>query len=284
VPSGLRATSQFEALAQSVCKKQSGDALSCTSCHNPHQVVPSENKAAFYRGKCIACHGAVFATKHHPKQPDCVACHMPRSSSSDVAHTQVTDHRVLRRPEMNSSVPLASTALPDLLPFPPSEQSAKDTRDLALAWQSVVTSGMTMAEPQAAQLLREALKNSPDDPALLSALAYTAQEHGKFDQSRSLYKRALEQDPTLVDAATNLGVLEAQQGHMTEAIRLWQSAFDRDPGKSEIGMNLARAFCDAGQLENARNSVVRVLRFNPDLTSAKKLSAGLNSSTPRCVL
>jgi Flp pilus assembly protein TadD len=143
---------------------------------------------------------------------------------------------------------------------------------------------MTMAEPQAAQLLREALKNSPDDPALLSALAYTAQEHGKFDQSRSLYKRALEQDPTLVDAATNLGVLEAQQGHMTEAIRLWQSAFDRDPGKSEIGMNLARAFCDAGQLENARNSVARVLRFNPDLTSAKKLSAGLNSSTPRCVL
>ena len=36
--------------------------------------------------------------KHHPHKPDCVGCHMPRTNTADVAHTQATDHRILRRP------------------------------------------------------------------------------------------------------------------------------------------------------------------------------------------
>ena len=35
---GLRAASQFEALAQSMCKKKSGAAMSCMSCHDPHRL------------------------------------------------------------------------------------------------------------------------------------------------------------------------------------------------------------------------------------------------------
>jgi tetratricopeptide (TPR) repeat protein len=285
VPQGLRATSQFEALAQSVCKKKSGDAMSCTSCHDPHQAVAPENKIAFYRAKCIACHGASFASGHHAKQQDCTACHMPRASSSDVAHTEVTDHRILRRPTANTDAPTNSAAdLPDLLPFPPSANPADDIRELALAWQSIVTSGMTMAQPKTEQLLREALKTSPNDPSLLSALAYIAHQRGDLDHARSLYQHALAQDPLSIDAASNFGVLEAQQGHLAEAIPLWQSAFQRAPAKSEIGMNLARAFCGLGQLDAARKSVERVLQFNPDLPAAKKLFLGLNASPPACVL
>lgn len=281
VPPGLRATSQFEALAQSMCKKKSGDAMSCTSCHDPHQPVVPDNKIAFYRAKCIACHGTVFAAKHHPQQQDCAACHMPRASSSDVAHTEVTDHRILRRPA-SPRTPTDSTDLPDLVPFPPS--TANDVRDLALAWQSIVASGMTMAQPKAENLLREALKASPNDPALLSALAYIAHQRGDLDQARSLYQQALVRDPLSIDAASNFGVLEAQQGHIAEAIKLWQSAFERAPGKSEIGMNLARAFCGQGQLHAARRSVERVLQFNPDLAPAKKLFLALSATPPACVL
>ena len=42
--SGLRAASQFEALAQSTCKKKSGAAMSCTSCHDPHRSVPAAER------------------------------------------------------------------------------------------------------------------------------------------------------------------------------------------------------------------------------------------------
>jgi predicted CXXCH cytochrome family protein len=282
VPQGLRATSQFEALAQSVCKQKSGDAMSCMSCHDPHETVPRENLVAFYRAKCIACHGAAFAAKHHRKQEDCASCHMPASLSTDVAHTEVTDHRILRRPASEPAAQVSTTALPELVPFPHSEEAEQDVRERALAWQSEVDAGMSMAQPQAERLLRAALRQSPDDPALLSALAYSAQKRGDDNQARALYNRALEHDATSIDAATNLGVLEAKQGRTGEAIKLWQSAFERAPGKSEIGMNLARVFCEVEQFEAARSAVLRVLRFNPDLGPAKKLLAELNANPPRC--
>jgi predicted CXXCH cytochrome family protein len=282
VPSGLRATSQFEALAQSLCKKKSGDAMSCVSCHDPHQTVPPEQRVAFYRAKCIACHGQAFAAKHHPKQESCISCHMPASLSSDVAHTEVTDHRILRNPAKETTMPSTTGAMPDLISFPPSDQKEQGSRELALAWQSLVDSGMTMAQPKTDQLLQIALTQSPNDPALLSALGYSAQRRGDYTNARSLYARALQSDPESVDAATNLGVLDATQGHPEQAIQLWQNAFQRAPGRSQIGMNLARLLCQTGQFQGTRDAVRRVLRFNPDLTSAKMLLHALNANPPQC--
>jgi hypothetical protein len=47
-------------------------------------------------------------------------------------------------------------------------------------------------------------------------------------------------------------------------------------------MNLARLFCDTGQPSSARDYVLRVLEFNPDLPEAKNLLQRLNSSVPKC--
>ena len=282
---GLRATSQFEALSQSVCQKKSGDAMSCTSCHDPHVQVKTEERASFYRAKCLACHGKPFGARHHSDRPDCTSCHMPASLSTDVAHTEVTDHRILRRP---SSTPMlenafAQPAMPTLMPFPRSHAADNDVRDEALAWESVAESGPKSAEGQAERLLRSALLKS-SDPALLSAMGYIEQKHGATDRARELYQKALVIDPNLIDAATNLGVLEAKSGHMSEAVTLWQGSFQRAPGRSSIGMNLARTFCGSGQFDEARTYTLRVLQFNPDLGAAKKLLNGLNADPPKCGL
>jgi tetratricopeptide (TPR) repeat protein len=285
---GLGAVSQVEALAQSRCKKKSGNAMSCTSCHNPHQSPSSEDRIAFYRGKCLACHGTAFATQHHPDHPDCTACHMPASASTDVAHTQVTDHRIPRRPQVSPQLlqnahTENTSSLPRLVPFPDSK-TEPDLRDLALAWDSIVQSGMSVTELQTRELLSKAVKQVPDDPALLSALAYAEQRRGSTEQARELYKRALAKDSTLVDAATNLGVIEAQAGDLHEAIKLWQNAFERTPARSTIGLNLARAYCAAGKFDEARTYTLRVLEFNPDLPSARKLVQSLNRTPATCGL
>ena len=49
--SGLGGVSQVEALMQSMCKRKSGDAMSCTSCHDPHYEPPAEERVAYYREK-----------------------------------------------------------------------------------------------------------------------------------------------------------------------------------------------------------------------------------------
>ena len=281
--SGMRAASQFEELAQSMCKKKSGDAMSCTSCHDPHRTIPADERVAFYRSKCLACHGAPFGEKHHKDQPDCTSCHMPATASSDIAHTAVTDHGIPRRP--NSGVKLenaANTSLPELVTFPLSYNNDNDVRDRALAWQSIVNSGMTKAAPEAERLIRQAVEQSPDDPALLAAMGYIEQQRGATSKALEAYRKALQFDPTLIDVETNLGVLEARSGQLADAVKLWQDAFRRAPGRSSIGMNLAHAFCASGQIDHARDYTMRVLQFNPDLTSAKTLLKQLNGDPPKC--
>ena len=160
----LRAASQFEALAQSTCKKKSGDAMSCTSCHDPHRSVPAEERVSFYRTKCLTCHGAAFGTKHHADQPDCTQCHMPAALSSDVVHTEVTDHRIPRRPTTGPKLENAGAPTsPRLVMFPNPKDADHDVRDLALAWQSIVNSGMTVEQPLAEKLLRQAAAQFPND-------------------------------------------------------------------------------------------------------------------------
>jgi len=283
---GLGGVSQVEAMAQSVCKQKSGDHMSCTSCHDPHYEPTSEERDAYFRKKCLACHGADFGAKHHAAQLDCTSCHMPAAASTDVAHTQVTDHRIPRIPNRQLSVKQGKqdggfpAAKLRLVPFPDSAETEKDVRDLALAWQSLVGEGVEAAEAEA--LLRSAAAKFPNDPDVLVALAYVEQRHASTDEARQLYKRALTLDPDSIDAATNLAVIEARSRHVDEAIELWEGAFRRAPGRSSLGMNLAVTFCNEKRFDDARNAVLRVLEFNPDLGQAKEILQSLNRTPPSC--
>ncbi len=282
---GLGGVSQVEAMAQSGCKKSSGERMSCISCHDPHFEPSAEERVSYYRGKCLACHGVQFGSKHHTEQPDCTSCHMPASASTDVAHTQVTDHRIPKIPAVSTQDLKDANLLPAtlrLVPFPNSTEAEQDVRDLALAWQSLASGGMEAAEPQAENLLRAASLKFPNDPEVLSALGYLDQTHGSIAQARELYQRALRLNPDLIDAATNLGVIEAKNGQLNQAIELWQGAFRRAPGRSSLGMNLVITFCDAKRFDEARVTVLRVLEFNPDMAAAKKALRSLNRTPPEC--
>jgi Tfp pilus assembly protein PilF len=277
-----QALSQVEALSLSVCKRRSGDRLWCGTCHDPHSEPAAADKAAYYRGKCLRCHTEAFAAKHHPSRPDCAGCHMPPLPSKDVGHTQATDHRILRNP---STIPLQNEPAARearLDAFPGDAASLVTTRDLAMAWETLAERGVSGADRKAEEFLRKALKETPDDPRLLSDYAFEEQKHGHEREARDLYQHALQARPSANTAATNLGILEARMGGLQHAVRLWQQAFQRVPYRSEIGMNLARAFCAAGQKDDARHYVERVLEFNPDDTVARQMLNRLNGDRGEC--
>jgi predicted Zn-dependent protease len=77
-------------------------------------------------------------------------------------------------------------------------------------------------------------------------------------------------------------MLEARAGYLRQAAELWQAAFARVPNRSAIGMNLAIAFCSAGQKEEARKYVLRVIEFNPDYGRAKSLLANMSKEPAEC--
>ncbi|HUE42313.1 MAG TPA: tetratricopeptide repeat protein [Candidatus Sulfotelmatobacter sp.] len=298
----IRALGQSEALWQSVCKLKSGDKMTCITCHDPHSTPAPERRVAFYRAKCLTCHGDAFAATHHLDQPDCTSCHMPRTTTSNVAHTQATDHRILKLPMMplqglqtgapaqlirfpapatGASTAEESAATAPSAP-PTTNASAGDARDLALAWESIAQEGHASAAIDAERYLNQAIVEHPNDPVLLDSLAYLAQRRGDTAKARELYEHALQADPLMIDAAANLGVIEAHDGHFDRAAALWDDAFKRAPGRSAIGMNLAHISCDTGQFDKARAYVARVLQFNPDSPSAKNFAKQLAADPPNC--
>jgi tetratricopeptide (TPR) repeat protein len=98
---------QGTTLTWSRCYTESGDLLSCASCHNPHKNA--EKKHEIYERRCLECHGnssTVLQEKDAkqrrndkppanscPVQPahNCVECHMPKVKTP-VSHALFTDH------------------------------------------------------------------------------------------------------------------------------------------------------------------------------------------------
>ena len=281
----LSAVSEFEALAESMCKKKSG-AMSCFSCHDPHYSPSPTERISYFRSKCLSCHRAGFGLKHHPENLDCTQCHMPAILSVDVAHTQVVDHRISRRPAnlLHKQQGPTRISVYRLTPFPDSEEARRDVRDMGLAWESLMESGLEGADFEAERMLSLAETQSPDDAVVLAALGYTKQRRGSVELAAKLYQRAFALDPTLTDAPINLGVVEARSGHITTAIRLWQDVFVRAPGMSGLGMNIVRALCSVQRFDEARSTVLRVLEFNPDMTDAKNALKYLNRTPASCGL
>ena len=266
-----RAVSHIEAMAQSRCKRQSGDEMSCLSCHDPHVMPSPEDAAAYFREKCLACHlkqSSSASRKQHYEKLDCRGCHMPKTSDLSIRHTVLTDHRIPRK--LPESAPQTERGA-KLIQFG-AKQS--DPRGLALAYaEMALQEGLSFYKDEAFRRLTAVLVQYPNDAEVLTRLGYLYQSKGDLDHATALYEKALHSDSHLVAAQVNLGVIYALRERIDDAIVLWREALSSNPGLSEAGVDLALALWAKGEKAEARRILHKVLRFNPDLASAKKLQS-----------
>jgi len=278
--SGGRATSQWEALLRSECKKKSGDRLTCISCHDSHGSPAPQERVAFYRQKCLQCHNAAgFAENHHPENQDCTACHMARPPSNDIAHEQVTDHWIKKRIS-NARLPLATTG--DLQAV---GGIVADDRDLGLAYAQMASRGNQAAGERAMALLERAEHSESGarrDHELHAQLGFLDQMSERSAAAVEEYQMALEADPNSSLAAGDLALLKAGQHQYADASRLWKAVFDHDPAQLRAGMNLAVVECGLGERAAALATLDRLLEFAPDNQKAKALALRIRAGGQEC--
>jgi Tetratricopeptide repeat/Cytochrome c554 and c-prime len=262
------AVSHVESLTLSRCKRESGEALSCITCHDPHVQPSAAERSAYYRTRCVKCHGSTIE-RHSPRQQDCTACHMPRLESADIGHTVVTDHRIPRVPQADRP---RTRDVGKLVQF---GTPKPDARDLGLAYGQVALRGDAFAERESLRLLENAEQQNPDDPEVLTRLGFLYQARGDFDTAQKYYERAFKHDPDRAVAANNLAVFYARRGMLTRSLELWRNVVDRNPHLSEIGVNFGIGLCAVGDAEAAKAALQRVLKHNPDFGLARQALADL---------
>jgi predicted CXXCH cytochrome family protein len=263
-----RGVSEVEQLSQSTCKRMSGDTMSCSSCHDPHFTPNAEQRTAFFRSKCLACHSQPeFAKLHHPENQDCTSCHMGRVGAGNILHVAWTDHRILKvpeRPKAESHVKAENDLVPIFSP------EATD-RDLAMAYYQELLEGDRSAEATAWEQLKKQQGSIANDKEALDALGNLSAERGDHNAAEKAFRRVLELEPTNLTALSNLGTLLAKEGKLSDAIPLLRTAFDRNQDVAGLAMNLARVQCMAGDGPAARNTLSAALLYCPNYEDMRRL-------------
>ncbi len=111
--------------------------------------------------------------------------------------------------------------------------------------------------------------------ATLGPTAYTcfveacaAEDRGELTEAEALYRRALDVDPGLAAAMTNLGNLRHRAGDVAEARGLYERALAHDPSQREARYNLGNLLDDVGETELAIAELRRVCQAAPEFADA----------------
>ena len=293
------AVGQVEQMHASRC--YSGGKLLCTSCHDPHSVPERAARTEYYRRRCLACHAEGDCSRPLQKDAsassDCISCHMPRLLSADVAHTAITDHRILRRPvndagkdkktniaQGTSSEKALKTSKLDIPRSLFEVASNQDASQDALISRARGLSLIRLAESaradqrsrsglteEALPLLDEAAKNFPDDVPTLEGRGYALWQQNRKEEAGASFHKALKLSPenetTLIYAAS----LGTEMGQLEQAVGLRRQAVEINPWTARSHYELARLLIIRKEWASAIEESREVMRLNPFHIEARKI-------------
>ncbi|MBA3503401.1 MAG: tetratricopeptide repeat protein, partial [Deltaproteobacteria bacterium] len=98
--------------------------------------------------------------------------------------------------------------------------------------------------------------------------ACAAEDRGESQTAEHLFRQAVDLEPNMAAALTNLGNLVYRQGELEEAKRLYERALEHDPIQPEARYNLANVLEDLGETEAAVTELRKVCATAPDFPDA----------------
>jgi predicted CXXCH cytochrome family protein len=292
-------------LLKSPCFMKSNGALTCTTCHDPHETRRGPEAAQRYVQVCRSCHGAAG---DHMQREDCLGCHMPKRRTNDVVHVVMTDHYIQRhKPPRDLLTPLREPADTDensyrgevVLFYPPRLSPTAET-ELHLATAQVIEGANLIAgiprlqkaietyrpsqpayyfelanayarsnqHDKAVQYFEEALRRKPNDLAARLQYAATLHKLGRWAAAAVVLEAAITATPSNAEALNALGSTYLHIGRLDEAVTALRRALTADPDLPEIYLNLGTSLYRRGDKAEAINVLQEAIRARPGFAAA----------------
>jgi len=231
-------------LHRAACFRNSGGALSCVSCHDPHQ--PLQKTASSYDARCASCHPKPKHTAPIAAARSCVSCHMPQVSVSP--NLKFTNHWIgIYAPGGRNLIP--SKHAVNLLPAP----GISDSRNIILA-----ADPSTLAPVYAQAFSKRERQFGPESPRTARAASDLGQfllQVDKSAEAEAPLRRAVSIDEHNGDPAVDAGrealalALEAQGKKSEAAALIREAAAGKDSGVA------ARALAKLAEIDPEQSDV-----------------------------
>jgi len=279
-PAENRFVGQVEQMHESNCFRASRGRLGCISCHDPHELPAPEAKVAYYRGRCLECHGgqgcslATNIRLERSRDDDCTSCHMPRTGSSDILHAASANHRIPRRGgggDPSASRPASpGRAGRGLVPFHRELMDSRDRtgvgRDLGVALCRDGEDGARVALP----LLKAALAARSDDVTAWEAKGIALGHLGQDDEALAAFRMALAKEPARESALVEAAYLTVKMDRRQDAATYWQRAIAVNPWRSDYRAELALVYFHDRNWRASADTCRQTLRLNPSWVEVRK--------------
>lgn len=264
-------------LRKSACFRLSQGALTCTTCHDPHEAPRGATAKAHYTQVCRSCHAATLAERvrqaRHPASDDCVFCHMAKRRPSDAVQVTVTDHNIRRVPEgpddrverHDGDVPpyRGPVALyyPEGLPHTPENElylAVAQVKDLSNLQQGI---------PRLEAALAQA---APKRPEFYLDLGDAYQSTSTPEKAIPAYARASSLAPGDWRPLYGQGMALAASGRLAPSAEVLQRAAQLAPQEATPLRGLAKTLLAQGKAQEAVSALRKAALLEPD-------SAGIHS-------
>jgi hypothetical protein len=232
-----KAVNHVEQMHVSRCFQASAGKLGCLSCHDPHVAIGPEQRVDHYRARCLSCHqdhgcSLPSAARRQTQTDDsCIACHMPRYGTADIAHAAATNHRIVRQAPSPAAPKAASpTSPPSFVPFDPADRDRPEVerqRDLGIALVQLIfwdKLDLLSCPLSPSPLLEQAVQYDPDDVDAWEAKGAALLLQRRYRESLAAFETVLAHSPRRERALVRAAGL-AQRLQQWQASRdYWQRA------------------------------------------------------------
>jgi Flp pilus assembly protein TadD len=277
---GNRFGGQVEQMHESRCFRASRGRLGCISCHDPHEQPVAQEKVAYFRDRCLACHadrGCILPVKvrlERDRSDNCTGCHMSQIDTSNNAHLATTNHRIPRTLTGYTEPPprdhLLASQLRSLVNFHAGlldDRGRTDSeRDRGVALARDGREGALVALP----LLEAALESMPNDPPAWESKGEALGTLGRVEEGLHAYRVAISKDPTRETALAGAARFASRAGRRQDALEYWRKAIAINPWRSDYHAELAHVAMLTGDWRTATQSCQESLRLNPTPIDVRK--------------
>lgn len=274
----------YYSMTLSKCYRASGGRLRCITCHDPHVQPTSEQAPAFYNKRCLTCHTEQScrlsqAARAQGSPPDnCIGCHMPKRDVKFIAHTSLTSHRIVRRPDEpfpDEMFQQTTAELPNLIHLNPAPGKEAASPSLPTLLQAYSELAAYKPEYVASyfKLMDQLQQTDPNNVIVLAALGSKDLKDGKLPEAVDHLERSLALDPKQAAVRGLLSDALEKLGRGDEALAEQQKAVAQDPYNPSLQRSLILLLIHRKQCADAQAAMSHYLKIFPQDDVMQKMLA-----------